>query len=482
MVCGRRSRLIHKPRASAVIFDGMGVDRIRELLAAAKSVLKLTCPQGSAVCSSGRYCYRDLRDELLVAEAYRKRRRQTPISEGDMLRAAVGGCLIAHGAVRRVASVQSEVLLLAPPHSPSPPPPPPRRTCGTPGCDQADHHDGPCAVMMASPGASRLRHAALAPSEGHVQMPIDPADLPKDDPVLPASPRIGRKYQIRVPAWPHATLNTRPHENAAATTALLERGDEHVTLQELQDEHALSQLSQRIAFNARVLKAEPRRRWSDAGALRVALGSTHAHDLLAYVCSPNSRDGCNRLRLDDGSGIVLNGYGNYLATHAVEAGSRHSQTEQVGHTFNLTHQVLDQARRGLPGLDALVDGALRQLPETMADGRALVPLHGHILNQESPTACFSDHQDTEEEVAPGGRDRRVVFTVVLALSSGGNTAMRVLGQPELAFTAVAGSGVVFRSELWHRTERAVPGVWKLALFYGYMLKTTSPRVKQSKSL
>ena len=82
----------------------------------------------------------------------------------------------------------------------------------------------------------------------------------------------------------------------------------------------------------------------------------------------------------------------------------------------------------------------------------------------------------------GGRDRRVVFTVVLVLSSGGNTAMRVLGQPELAFTDRAGSGVVFRSELWHRTERAVPGVWKLALFYGYMLKTTSPRVKQSKSL
>ena len=398
-----------------------------------------------------------------------------------MLSAAVGGGLIAHGAVRRVASVQSEVLLLAPPHSPSPPPPPPpRRTCGTPGCDQADHHVGPCAVMMAAPGASRLRHAALTPSEERVRMPIDPADLPKDDQVPPTCPRIGDKYQIVVAAWPHAMPDTRPHENAAATTALLERGDEQVTLQELQDEHALSQ---RIAFNARVLKAEPRRRWSDAGALRVALGSTHAHDLLAYVCSPNSRDECNRLRLDDGSGIVLNGYGNYHATHAVEAGSRHSQTEQLGHTFNLTHQVLDQARGGLPGLDALVDGALRQLPETMVDGRALVPLHGHILNQESPTACFSDHQDTEEEVARrGGRDRRVVFTVVLALSSGGNTAMRVLGQPELAFTDGAGAGVVFRSELWHRTERVVPGVWKLALFYGYMLKTTSPRVKQSKSL
>ena len=33
----------------------------------------------------------------------------------------------------------------------------------------------------------------------------------------------------------------------------------------------------------------------------------------------------------------------------------------------------------------------------------------------------------------------------------------------------AGSGVAFRSALWHRTERAGAGVWKLAVFYGYLL-------------
>ena len=141
------------------------------------------------------------------------------------------------------------------------------------------------------------------------------------------------------------------------------------------------------------------------------------------------------------------------------------------HTLLLSHDVLDLARDALPGLDALVEGALRQLPEAEADGHALVPLHGHILDQGSGTARFADHQDTEEEVAVGARapDRRVVYTVVIALSDGGDTAMRILGQDELAFTGEAGSGVAFRSALWHRTERAGAGVWKLAVFYGYLL-------------
>ena len=129
------------------------------------------------------------------------------------------------------------------------------------------------------------------------------------------------------------------------------------------------------------------------------------------------------------------------------------------------------ARDRLPGLDTLVGGGLRQLPETHAEGHELVPLHGHILDQGSGTARFADHQDTEEEVAVGARapDRRVVYTVVIALSDGGDTAMRILGQDELAFTGEAGSGVAFRSALWHRTERAGAGVWKLAVFYGYLL-------------
>jgi hypothetical protein len=111
----------------------------------------------------------------------------------------------------------------------------------------------------------------------------------------------------------------------------------------------------------------------------------------------------------------------------------------------------------------LVERALRQLPEAEADGRTLVPLHGHILDQGSGTARFADHQDTEEEVAEGAcaPDRCVVYTVVIALSDGGDKAMRILGHEELAFMGEAGSGVAFRSELWHRTECAkVCGRWR----------------------
>ena len=63
------------------------------------------------------------------------------------------------------------------------------------------------------------------------------------------------------------------------------------------------------------------------------------------------------------------------------------------------------------------------------------------------------------------RTRRCRNSVAIALSDGGDTAMRILGRDELAFTGAAGSGVAFRSALWHRTEYAGAGVWKL----GYLL-------------
>ena len=304
---------------------------------------------------------------------------------------------------------------------------------------------------------------------------------PPDSPALPPSSRrtlraprplhvtaacigIGRAHQAEVQAWPHGDFSTA--RQAAAATTSFERGDARVAIHE-----ADVLRKQRVSFNTRLLATEPRRRWPDAGAQRFALGSKSARKLLAYVCDLANRDTCGRLRLDDAEGTLLGGYGNYRATHALEVGERHSEAEQVRHTLLLSHNLLDLARDELPGLDALVDGALRQLPEAEVDGRALVPLHGHILDQGSGTARFGDHQDTEEEVAKGARapDRRVVYTAVIALSDGGDTAMRILGHEELAFTGEAGSGVAFLSELWHRTERASVGVWKLALFYGYML-------------
>jgi len=286
---------------------------------------------------------------------------------------------------------------------------------------------------------------------------------------------IGHAHQAEVQAWPHGDSPTAP-EAAAGTS--VERGDAFVQLHEADVLRA-----QRATFNAALLAAEPRRRWPDAGAQRFALGATHARKLLAYVRNPANRDERGRLRLDDGKGTLLGGYGDYRATHAVEAGARHLEAEQARRTTLLPHEQLDAALGGLPGLEALVEAGLRQLPDVEVDRRALVPLHGHILDQGSGTARFADHQDTEEERAPGARapDRRVVYTVVIALSDGGDTAMRVLGQEAIAFTGEAGSGVAFLSELWHRTERASEGVWKLAIFYGYMLGTRRPRAEPSRA-
>lgn len=305
------------------------------------------------------------------------------------------------------------------------------------------------------------------------RVPPEPAALPPPPrrtlrapcPVRTGVARVGlgRAHQAKVPVWPHGGSPKVPR---ATATDSLERGDAQVSIHDADVLRA-----QRVAFNAWLLTAEPRRRWPDAGAQRFALGPTSARKLLAYVCDPANRDARGRLRLDDAEGTVLGGYGNYRATHAAEAGARHSEAEQAKHTLLLSREVLDLARDALPGLDALVEGVLRQLPEAEADSRTLMPLHGHILDQGSSTARFADHQDTEEEVAEGAHtpDRRVVYTVVIALSDGGDTAMRILGQEELAFTGEAGSGVAFRSALWHRTERASAGVWKLALFYGYLL-------------
>ena len=46
---------------------------------------------------------------------------------------------------------------------------------------------------------------------------------------------------------------------------------------------------------------------------------------------------------------------------------------------------------------------------------------------------------------------------------------RVLGCEPVAYEAAPGTGVCFRSELWHRTERASAGTVKLALFFGRRL-------------
>lgn len=220
------------------------------------------------------------------------------------------------------------------------------------------------------------------------------------------------------------------------------------------------------AFNAKVLAAQPRRSWTDCGTQRFSIGALHARQLRAYLADAANRDERGRLLLHDERETALKGYSTYKATLAVEAGETHSEYLQARHTILLSSDVIARARSAISSLDILADGAQRQLPK-LPDGGECELLHGHILDQRSCHAGFSNHQDTEEELARGKRkrDRRVVYTVIILLSDDIDTSMRVVGQEELKFTREAGSGMVFPSELWHRTER--PGGWKLTLFFGY---------------
>ena len=63
----------------------------------------------------------------------------------------------------------------------------------------------------------------------------------------------------------------------------------------------------------------------------------------------------------------------------------------------------------------------------------------------------------------------MVYTATLTLTGGsGASSMRVLGRGEVEYGR-AGSGFLFRSELWHRTCRVRGDVVKLELFFGYFL-------------
>ena len=47
--------------------------------------------------------------------------------------------------------------------------------------------------------------------------------------------------------------------------------------------------------------------------------------------------------------------------------------------------------------------------------------------------------------------------------------MQICGEHEVYYHNPEGSGLIFRSNLHHRTEKAELGVWKLAMFFGVFL-------------
>jgi hypothetical protein len=201
------------------------------------------------------------------------------------------------------------------------------------------------------------------------------------------------------------------------------------------------------------------------GVQRFCAERKSASMMLSWIVGHTSRTTSvvttNKLRLD--------GFHNW---HAVHAGSL-DDTRQQQHTFMITRSQRRCALQTIPGLSNLVDnGKAKIMSMQLHDTpEKLEWLNAHILNQGDVNARFEWHQDTNEERknprAP--RDRRVLYSAIVKLNRGGCTSMQVCGQPEVHYLSPSGSGVIFRSNLHHRTEKAEPGIWKLAMFYGVFL-------------
>ena len=199
------------------------------------------------------------------------------------------------------------------------------------------------------------------------------------------------------------------------------------------------------------------RRWSGAGVSQLVGLQQDASKLYNYLKDPASWTRTGQLIVGSKS---AGGYSNWDDTDA----TFFDKNEQKAHTVAFTKAMRQHARKIEP-LAEILDKVAAQV--AIIHGSPCEWLLGHVLDQTSPAARFPPHQDTNEMYSATGKHIcDVYYTVLLQLDPGGETAMEILGCDEPAVYAGCGSGFVFRSSLWHRTLYAVPGVWKLALFYG----------------
>ena len=226
---------------------------------------------------------------------------------------------------------------------------------------------------------------------------------------------------------------------------------------------------ERVWHNAVILDRDGDSRWPNHGTVRFKVDSREARKFLGAVSA--ERDAGGHFYIGN---VRFGGFANYHATHAIEAGLKHSEEEQQRHTIVLTRELMPTALTLLPGLRRLVDDVGSKVRQ-QGHAPPLELLHAHVLDQSSAFSSFGYHQDTEEEIDSRKHkpDIRVVFTAVIALSDTNNTkhsAMRILGCAPVQYEDGAGSTVMFASALWHRTVQSeLNGVWKLAVFYGYVL-------------
>ena len=218
------------------------------------------------------------------------------------------------------------------------------------------------------------------------------------------------------------------------------------------------------AENTRVITQDEHGTWIN-GVRRFRVNGRSASDMLSWIVENTSRT----LSTITSDGLWLDGFHNWDAVHSGGLDA----ARQLRHTFVISRAHRRRALKIIPGLNRIVAAAQAEIESMQLHDSPprLEWLTGHILNQGDVNARFTYHQDTTEErdAVGGRRDRHVLYTAIIKLNHGGCTSMQVCGQPEVFYHAPGGSGVIFRSDLHHRTEKAEPGIWKIALFFGIFL-------------
>ena len=216
--------------------------------------------------------------------------------------------------------------------------------------------------------------------------------------------------------------------------------------------------------NTCVLAKDKHGTWNK-GVRRFRITDQSASDMLSWVVENTSRT----LSTITSDGLWLDGFHNCDMVHSAGLDA----ARQLKHTFVISRADRRRALKMIPGLSRIVDAAKTEIENMHLHDipQNLEWLTGHILNQSDVNARFTYHQDTTEErsTVGGRRDRHVLYTAIIKLNHGGCTSMRVCGHPEVFYLAPGGSGVIFRSDLHHCTEKAEPGIWKIALFFGLFL-------------
>jgi hypothetical protein len=233
---------------------------------------------------------------------------------------------------------------------------------------------------------------------------------------------------------------------------------------EVEEAENLPNFNEMEEENAAILAQDDPSAWKN-GVARFSTDRGAAAKVLAWLVENTSR----KLSVIATEALTLDGFHNWEAVHARIP----NDERQLQHTFVIARAQRRRALQVIPGLAQLVEASKAAIVSLHLKDtpKQLQWLTGHILNQSDVNARFAWHQDTTEERKEmgGRRDRRVLYSAIVKLNRGGCTSMQVCGEPEVYYHSPEGNGVIFRSDLYHRTEKAEPGVWKLAMFFGVFL-------------